>query len=86
MASQENTHVEESHDHRKYEVGQTLVFVGYNPEETDVAPVDDGFDLEDILIVNPRNKCGMGIDVTRQRDGKSDMVWPEEVELARENT
>jgi hypothetical protein len=59
-------------DKRKWEVGRVLKFTGYVEEPGEFSPGD---------IVRPveRNKCGMGIDVRRDSDGLTDMVWPEEV-------
>lgn len=59
-------------DRRKFEVGQRLRYRG---------PSDDTpprFQPGDVLTVEPRNGCGMGID-TRRDDGVLDMVWPWEV-------
>lgn len=84
MAQQKNTFIEDAQDPRKYEVGQRLEFVGYNPEELAFSSVEDGFEPRDILIVMEKNRSGIGITVGRKSDGKIDMVWPEEVELARE--
>lgn len=68
----------------KYEVGAYLIFVKYNEEEISYAPFEEGqikFAAGDVLVVEPKNGCGMGIDVKREKDGHIDMVWPEEVRL-----
>lgn len=57
---------------RKFIVGRRLRFREYSDEVT--GPFKRG----DLLLVLPRNRCGMGIDVIRP-DGIVDMVWPEEV-------
>jgi hypothetical protein len=61
--------------------------VGYAPDEAFSVEDRGGedvfrFDIGDILRPVRRNGCGMGIDVIRS-DGAIDMVWPEEVEIAR---
>lgn len=78
---QANSEVEANHDSRKYEVGQRLCFVEYNPQETYKAKPGVEFQPGDVLEVEPRNGCGMGIDVRRVSDGAVDMIWPEEVSL-----
>ena len=80
MTLQENVVPEEWADLRKYEVGRRLRFTGYNPDEVKVVQADM-FQPGDILVVEPRNGCGMGIDVRRDADGAVDMIWPEEVEV-----
>jgi hypothetical protein len=65
---------------KKYRKGQSLVFLRYNPQEVDCVP-SSTFRSGDRLTVQPRNGCGMGIDVLRE-DGVCDMVWPEEVAVA----
>jgi hypothetical protein len=73
---QRDTEVDEGADPRLYEVRSRLRFVGYNPQE-----IQGKFEAGDYLRVVLRNACGMGIDVVRERDGRADMVWPEEVQL-----
>lgn len=75
--TQRNATVEEGADPRKYEVRARLRFVAHAPGE-----IDGAFEPGDLLRVALRNGCGMGIDAVRERDGLTDMVWPEEVELA----
>jgi len=86
MMNQKNT-VPEPGEELKYQVGAVLVFIGHSPEEL-AATLDlpDGpylsrFRVGDVLIVLPRNGCGLGIDVVRYPDGYPDMVWPEEVHV-----
>jgi len=68
-------------DPAKFEVGARLIFVAYNPEELEHSTPSVWFQSGDILIVEPRNKCGIGIDVRREFDGAADMIFSEEVEL-----
>jgi hypothetical protein len=78
--------MEPSADPRLYMVGAKLRFIGYDPDEVAYLAddgVDDGpLNVGDLLRVLPENKCGMGIDVVRESDGTTEMVWPNEVELA----
>jgi hypothetical protein len=74
-AYQENAkHLElyQGHDRLKFLVGNRLHFIEYSDG------VQGAFRPGDLLVVLPRNRCGMGIDVIRP-DGIIDMVWPEEV-------
>lgn len=59
-------------DRLKFVVGRPLRFIEYSDD------VRGAFRPGDLLVVLPRNRCGMGIDVIRP-DGIIDMVWPEEV-------
>jgi hypothetical protein len=59
-------------DRVKFRVGRRLRFIEYSDD------VQGVFRPGDLLVVLPRNGCGMGIDVIRP-DGIIDMVWPEEV-------
>ena len=79
---QANVEIEDSADPRKYEVGRLLTFRNYAPEEVAAVPCRT-FRRGDVLRVVPKNGCGMGIDVQRISDGKTDMVWPEEVKVRR---
>ncbi len=79
---QVNAEIEEGADLRKYQIGRLLTFRNYNQEEVSVVP-SRTFRRGDVLRVLPRNGCGMGIDVERVSDGKTDMVWPEEVQVRR---
>lgn len=75
--TQENTTVDDGADPAKYEVGARLRFTGHAADE----PALSLFAPGDVLVVESRNWCGMGIDACREPDGLTDMVWPEEVEL-----
>lgn len=79
---QDNTFVEAGADPALYEVGARVEFVSHDPGEVAVVP-GAPFGPGDILVVESRNGCGMGIDVRRASDGLFDMVWPTEVRLAR---
>lgn len=80
---QANTRLEPGADPRLYEVGRLLVFEEYDEIEVDYVEVST-FHAGDALRVVRRNGCGMGIDVERVSDGKTDMVWPNEVKLAED--
>lgn len=77
---QANTECFPSDDPRTFEVGRALRFVAY---------LEDGVDNEagrqfragDTLRPVPRNACGMGVDVRRDSDGHTDMIWSDEVEV-----
>jgi hypothetical protein len=58
----------------KYEVGRRLRYNG--PSDWNLPQ----FRVGDVVTVEPKNGCGMGIDV-RSPDGVVDMVWPWEVNL-----
>ena len=73
MSAQENTTIEA--DPGLYEQGVLLRFVGCSPDE---AAFPCHMRPGDLVIVEPRNGCGMGIDVRRVADGVVDMIWPEE--------
>lgn len=79
---QANVTPEEGDDLRKYEIGRMLTFRQYNAQEKKVVDVS-AFSRGEVLVVLPRNGCGMGIDVVSVRTGKFDMVWPEEVDVRR---
>lgn len=79
MSTQQNVTIEEGHE-PKYEVGVPLVFTHYNPKELEVS-YSDTFKSGDVLRPVEHNGCGLGIDVRRDSDGVTDMVFPEEVEL-----
>lgn len=82
---QENTELEESADRRKYEIDRLLTFRSYDPDEVACLGEDHKYTFRrgDVLKVLPRNGCGMGIDVVRLSDGKTDMVWPTEVTVRK---
>lgn len=77
-----------NHHLRKYTVGTVLTFRSYDPDE--VSTLGDQhvyrFRRGDKLVVEPRNGCGMGIDVRRVSDGQVDMVWPTEVAVSKSQT
>jgi hypothetical protein len=79
---QANTDIEEDADLRKYQIGRLLTFRNYSAPEVSLVPCRT-FRRGDVLRVLPSNGCGMGIDVERVSDGKTDMVWPEEVQVRR---
>lgn len=79
---QVNAEIEEGADLRKYQIGRLLTFRNYSKPEVSLVPCRT-FRRGDVLRVLPRNGCGMGIDVERVSDGKTDMVWPEEVQVRR---
>ncbi len=81
MRIQANTVPYPSENVTKYEVGRLLRFTQHDPEEHIVSQFKPG----DLIKVCARNGCGMGIDVARIRDGLTDMVWANEVELIGEN-
>ncbi len=84
--TQLNTEIEKTADPRKYDVATILTFRSYDQDE--VATLGDDhqytFRRGDRLVVLPKNGCGMGIDVRRISDGVTDMVWPNEVTVSRE--
>lgn len=89
IRSQDNTDASErSEDPLKFIVGTVLTFRSYSPDEVATLGKDHKYTFQrgDRLVVDEKNGCGMGIDVTRIRDGKRDMVWPEEVVVARNQT
>lgn len=80
--TQDNTTIQPDVDPRLYEIGQPLRFIGYAKDEAwSMEGRDDGFTVGDLLKPIEQNGCGMGIDVQRA-DGRTDMVWPDEVVLA----
>ena len=79
IRSQDNTDASErSEDPLKFIVGTVLTFQSYSPDEVATLGKDHKYTFQrgDRLVVDEKNNCGMGIDVTRIRDGKRDMVWP----------
>ena len=82
--TQVNTFIEPGQE-RKYEVGLILTFRNYDPVEVSTLGEDHKYVFRrgDRLRVDPKNGCGMGIDVTRLEDGQRDMIWPTEVVVSR---
>jgi hypothetical protein len=82
--NQANTIIELGHE-RKYVVGTILTFRSYDPVEVSTLGEDHEYVFRrgERLRVDPKNGCGMGIDVTRLADGERDMVWPTEVVVSR---
>jgi hypothetical protein len=81
MKQQTNTTVQDGEDVRKFEVGRRLRFDGFSKDESEEAAKDSDLKPGDTLVILPKNGCGIGIDVQRERDGHLDMVFPEEVAL-----
>ena len=66
-------------DPNKYIVGRILRLV--SSSDPSIPPT---FPLGSLLVVAPQNHCGMGIDCYQLgKPGRVDMVWPEEVRIAR---
>jgi hypothetical protein len=78
MIQQANTTVHDGEDVRKFQVGRRLRFDGFSKDELSE---DSELRPGDTLVILPKNGCGIGIDVRRERDGHLDMVFPEEVAL-----
>lgn len=86
---QENVDVEERDaEPQKYIVGTVLTFQGYSKDEVETLGEDHKYTFRrgDRLVVVEKNGCGMGIDVRRLSDGVTDMVWREEVTVARDQS
>ena len=76
-AHQANTYIFPGDDCRKYEVGRRLRFARHSEGETILSTFAPG----DVVTVLSKNACGMGIDVIREADFVSDMIWPDEVDV-----